>query len=351
MRLKIVSVRLKPEGIYNNVKIAASIDAAIFLEKNVGEDINENTMHILNLNAKGAVQALNVCSYDTFKANFNKVLAGAVLSNANGMILAGRGVNSAKDKLIQKFICNANLLGIPCLDYICFEDGYVPGSLRNYSYREKELLEFNSVTHETLVASVANVSKKDVMDDVVKLQLSTDRYLKNADTELTKEAAIRLIAKELAFKDREYFAVISFNGEKKPINASYVSIGDLTSALSHPREVFKTPLLSGAESIIVLHNHPSGDLKASDADKYVADRLGDVGRMFGIKLEDSLIVGALSEEIYSLKDNGDIKDIDITNYLNSGIRKNIESISKRFGGEANEEKSGDIYRRRKHHIR
>jgi DNA repair protein radC len=69
-----------------------------------------------------------------------------------------------------------------------------------------------------------------------------------------------------------------------------VTIGTLTASLVHPREVFADAIADRAASIIVAHNHPSGSLEASRADKEVTNRLRQAGELLGISLVDHIII-------------------------------------------------------------
>jgi DNA repair protein RadC len=70
-----------------------------------------------------------------------------------------------------------------------------------------------------------------------------------------------------------------------------VSIGILDSSLVHPREVFKNAIVASAASIIVAHNHPSGDPTPSIEDKRVTQRLYEAGQLLGIDLLDHVVIG------------------------------------------------------------
>jgi len=63
------------------------------------------------------------------------------------------------------------------------------------------------------------------------------------------------------------------------------------SSLVHPREVFQRAILSGAASIIIAHNHPSGNLQISEQDREVTRRIRKAGDLLGIRLDDHIIVG------------------------------------------------------------
>ena len=77
-----------------------------------------------------------------------------------------------------------------------------------------------------------------------------------------------------------------------------VSVGPLNKAIIHPREVFKTEILSNATSIMAFHNHPSGDIIPSNQDIQLTYRLVEAGELLGTKLLNHLIIGngSLSSE-------------------------------------------------------
>jgi DNA repair protein RadC len=73
--------------------------------------------------------------------------------------------------------------------------------------------------------------------------------------------------------DREHFVVLALDVKNKQIGANTVSIGTLSASLVHPREVFKFAILANAASIILAHNHPSGELSPSRDDIELTQRL------------------------------------------------------------------------------
>ena len=74
-----------------------------------------------------------------------------------------------------------------------------------------------------------------------------------------------------------------------PLSASITSMGELTSTLVHPREVFKSAVLSSAAGIMLLHNHPSGNLTPSEEDIKTTERIAVCGRVLGIPVVDHII--------------------------------------------------------------
>lgn len=91
-------------------------------------------------------------------------------------------------------------------------------------------------------------------------------------------------------KDREHFVVLHLDSAHRPLSAEVVSVGSLNQSIVHPREVFKGALLANAQAIIAAHNHPSGNLDPSDADRRAFDQLTSAGELLGIKVLDFLIV-------------------------------------------------------------
>ena len=104
------------------------------------------------------------------------------------------------------------------------------------------------------------------------------------------EKAVELLS-DIRDKKQEYFVCLTLDGANRLIAKRVISIGTLTASLVHPREVFAEAITDRAASIIVAHNHPSGNLEPSAADKEVTDRLKQAGEILGIEVLDHLILG------------------------------------------------------------
>lgn len=90
---------------------------------------------------------------------------------------------------------------------------------------------------------------------------------------------------------KEYFFTLHLDGKNRIVCIDQVSVGSLNQSIVHPREVFKTALLSSAAAIILLHNHPSGDPEPSKEDREITRRLKEVGELLGIRVLDHMIIG------------------------------------------------------------
>ena len=107
---------------------------------------------------------------------------------------------------------------------------------------------------------------------------------------LQQNDVYELVKDELANSDREIFLSVMLTARNHLIGVETVSIGSVNSAILSPGEVFKGALLANAVSIILCHNHPSGDLSPSEEDIKITKRLIEVGELLGVKVLDHLIV-------------------------------------------------------------
>lgn len=135
--------------------------------------------------------------------------------------------------------------------------------------------------------------------DVVNVRLVREKSLYSETPIGSPDDAVKVIADEMATFDREVFCVMNINIKGKVINLSVVSIGVLDSTMIHPREVFKSVILSNAAAVILVHNHPSGTLEISEVDRDVTKRLIEAGEILGIKVADHIIVAGGSGEYIS----------------------------------------------------
>lgn len=137
--------------------------------------------------------------------------------------------------------------------------------------------------------------------DLVRIQLVPDRVLFKEETIKSSSGAAEIAMAELAKYDREVFAILNINAKGQVINLNIVSIGDLCSSTTHPREVFKGCVLANAGSAIAFHNHPSGDPTPSEMDIQTTRRLCEAGEILGIPLLDHIIIGNGTKNYISMR--------------------------------------------------
>ena len=108
--------------------------------------------------------------------------------------------------------------------------------------------------------------------------------------------------KFMALQPEENLMVLCLNTKNRIIESKIVSVGSLNSSIVHPREVFKQAIRVHAASIIIAHNHPSGDPTPSVEDTTITNRLKECGKIIGIELLDHIIIG--DGTFVSLKEKG-----------------------------------------------
>lgn len=106
----------------------------------------------------------------------------------------------------------------------------------------------------------------------------------------------------IRYKRQEYFVCLSLDSGGKVMKRRTVTIGLLNVSLAHPREVFAGPLKDRAASVILAHNHPSGDAKPSRQDVKTTQQLVAAGILLGIPVGDHIIVAG--QEHYSFRRAG-----------------------------------------------
>lgn len=115
--------------------------------------------------------------------------------------------------------------------------------------------------------------------------------------------AQELAASYIADEDREVFLVMMLNTKNQVIGLHRAHVGSVNSSIVHPRDVLKSAILNNANSIIVSHQHPSGDPTPSREDIDVTKRLAEAGKTLGIEVLDHVIVTHTGNHV-SLKEKG-----------------------------------------------
>lgn len=119
----------------------------------------------------------------------------------------------------------------------------------------------------------------------------------------TPEEVVRVCGPRLRGLDREHFWALALNTKNALVRIIEVSVGSLNASIVHPRELFKDAVRASAASVIVVHNHPSGDPTPSGADIQLTRRLVKAGDVLGIEVLDHVIIGD-GDEYTSLRDLG-----------------------------------------------
>ena len=138
---------------------------------------------------------------------------------------------------------------------------------------------------------------------------------------------MRDVLKEL---DREWVCVVNLDNHLKPVNFNVVSIGSINLSLAPVQNILKSGLLSNCNRLILLHNHPSGELTPSDEDNQLTKRVTEAAKLLEMEVLDHVIVGGQTGEIYSFRqDHPELFsmeniDLDYIHQMENSIKKWIQ---------------------------
>jgi DNA repair protein RadC len=106
------------------------------------------------------------------------------------------------------------------------------------------------------------------------------------------QGVVKAVRAGIKDKAKEHFKLILLNTRNRVIGISTISIGTLNASLVHPREVFREAVIHSASSVVLAHNHPSGDTEPSGEDLTITRRIAEAGKIMGIEVLDHIIVTA-----------------------------------------------------------
>ena len=176
--------------------------------------------------------------------------------------------------------------------------------------------------------------------DVVSIRLNKDAPLMSGHPVKSPEDAVKLIGQEFCEMDREVVCIINLKSDGTPINCTFASMGALDRSVAHPRELLKATILSNASTMIMIHNHPSGNLDPSIEDSILTDRMIKICDLVGVPLVDHIIVGGDNSDYFSFKEKDrlpasnlryslktDYKDIEFSVPMAAEVNSNKGDVS------------------------
>jgi DNA repair protein RadC len=146
----------------------------------------------------------------------------------------------------------------------------------------------DTINYENLTA-IKGVSIATAGKIMASLELARRHLVRDSTPLLTQQDILVRLA-DLRTKQQEYFVCLSLDGGQRLIAQRTITIGTLDSVQAHPREVFADAIADRAASIIVAHNHPSGDPNPSQKDVALTQQLAAAAQLLGITLRDHLIL-------------------------------------------------------------
>ena len=146
-----------------------------------------------------------------------------------------------------------------------------------------------------------NTGKCEFKQVAIRLKVKESESLYSPEPVDSAMKAVKLLADFMKDMDRECVYIINLNSKMRPLSFNLAAVGGMSYAPMDPANIFKSAILTNAAHVIVLHVHPSGDTKASQADIEVTKRIALAGTVMGIPLQDHIIVAGESGEFRSLK--------------------------------------------------
>lgn len=168
---------------------------------------------------------------------------------------------------------------------------------------EKKLWDLKEISPEELkmTPGIGDVKAARIMAALELAKRIKDEKIEESPYVSCPQDVVNLVMEDMRSYDREHFKSILLNTKNKVLAMETISIGSLNSSLAHPREIFKNAIKRSAASIILIHNHPSGDPEPSREDIHLTKELLKVSEILKIKIFDHVIIG--NGRYYSMKEN------------------------------------------------
>ena len=172
--------------------------------------------------------------------------------------------------------------------------------------------------------------------DVVAVRLVKDFPIYSSVKISDPKSAIKAMGEVLKDLDREVLGIINLKADDTPINCHIASVGSLYASLAEPREMLKAAILSNAANMIMIHNHPSGDIMPSEPDIRITDRMAKVCSLIGIPLLDHVIVGGDNTRYFSFQEKGMVRYMSMLEYETDMEKIQLGRVAERSGGDGQE---------------
>ena len=203
------------------------------------------------------------------------------LSNAEllSLLISQGSKQESELRLAEKVLAKCKDLGLSGMVHMSVKElASIPGMTKAKSSR---------------ILAAVELSRRLAMDEATKV-----------DVIHGPEDAAHYAMPRFRFEQKEHFAVMLLNTKNHVLGLTDVSVGSLTASIVHPREVFQAALRYAAASMILLHNHPSGDPSPSQEDINVTQRLVKAGKIMDVPVLDHIILG--HNRFVSLKEKGEM---------------------------------------------
>ncbi len=170
--------------------------------------------------------------------------------------------------------------------------------------------DFLNIHYDELL-KISGIGQAKALQIISAISLAKRFYKENDPTEVVIKSLKDVLPfiYELRDKKKEYLICLYLNAKNSLIKREIISVGLLNKSLFHPREIFYPAVESNSASLILIHNHPSGDSTPSEEDKNIAKKIVQAGELMGIRVIDFIIFS--QEGIYSFRDKLNKSNVDL----------------------------------------
>ncbi len=309
LRLRKVDLRLDPDRYPVDGEKLDSPEKVVMFAADITKSMKRFHLALLAVSAKGNVLRVILTTKHTISAQgpgLAAVLRETLLSNCVGIIVVEKDktneLNIRDEIFAEKLIFSFKECSVDVLDYIkvgadesyasMMEKGtdlarlyingreYMPDRIKEFHYRDNK-----------------------IPDNYLKL---TDEGTILFDRDIVHVTdAIDAVIEDLKYKNREHLYVLGIK-DGKPLSYSVISVGTINSSMACPGDILRCLAMQGADSFIMIHNHPSSCTDPSSQDEEMTKRVLNGARLTGIKLIDHMIVGGITGKYYSYAEEGDL---------------------------------------------
>ena len=193
--------------------------------------------------------------------------------------LIAKGAQNLKDEELLAILLRTGIEGKNVLEI-------ARQILRKYS--KKRLFK---LTYEDLL-KIKGINSAKACTILASMEL-VKRALEVGEETLPKIESIKDVIAQMSYlrdKTREHLAALYLNARNELVFKKHIFVGTLDANIAHPREIFEHALTNHASSVILVHNHPSGDPEPSKADLEITKRIQEAGKIMGIDVLDHIII-------------------------------------------------------------
>lgn len=191
------------------------------------------------------------------------------------------GVDKLSNEELLSIILSSGVRNKSCkelsLDIISEFDSI--NNLKNLNIKSLSNIKGIGVSKASIILASIEFGRRVYSDNNIDIKLNSSEDIYN------------YIKNDLIDKKQEYFYALYLDNKNKLIDKKLLFIGTVNRSIVHPREVFKYAYLYSASSIVIVHNHPSGDVTPSKEDKILTDSIIELGNINKIPVIDHIIVG------------------------------------------------------------